>query len=144
MENENKTPLQSLLIILIVISVISFIACLGIRQSTEQDYVIAQGNALTASYTQGRELSDQSDDTKALDVKRNACVAGMIASGIVFVICAFTYPATKRKKEEAKPTIIESTSTTTDKLQDLNNMLKNNLISQDEYDDKRKKILDSI
>lgn len=87
---------------MIIVSIIAFISCLCIRQSTEQDYAIARGNAITSSYNQGRDISDQSNEVKALDTKRNACMFGMIASGITFFISLFVYPATKRKEEKNK------------------------------------------
>ena len=132
--SNKKSAIQRFLIAMILVSITAAITCFCIRQSTNIDYSIEKGNAITASYYGYK----QDDKFNQLDKKRKHCVIGMIISGVVFFICAFTYPATKSLEDTQDEPI--NTENPQERLEKLNQLLESKVISKEEYNKKYNEI----
>ncbi len=121
--------------------------CFFIFIGTNKDYTIAKGDValekVNALQSNIRNLDPDVDTSKLNDIelKRNICVAGIIASVIGVIICCIIMYS---KSNKAKQTIIQTqhiNNLIQSKLQELEQIYKNNHITQEEYDNKRKKYL---
>ena len=79
-------------------------------------------------------------------LKRNICIGGMIISIIGIIICCIILHSEQNKTiiTEPKNNIQNTNYSIQLKLQELEQIYKNNLITEGEYENKRKEILDKL
>lgn len=148
-ENNTKKNLCKFLIGLFCISAI---ICLLIYINSNEEYTIAKGdvalekvNALQSNIWNLNPDVDTSELDKVV-LKRNICIGGLIISIIGVIICCIILYGERNKPIVTKPK--NNTQNTNysiqSKLQELEQIYKNNLITEEEYKSKRKEIIDKL
>lgn len=147
--NNTKNKLCKFLIGLFCISAI---ICLLIYIGSNEEYTIAKGDVALekVNLLQSNIWNLNPDvDTSGLDkivLKRNICIGGMVISIIGVIICCIILYNEQNKPIVTKPNNnIQNTNCSIQlKLQELEQIYKNNLITEEEYENKRKEILDKL
>ena len=131
---------------------ISAIICLLIYIGSNEEYTIAKGDvALEKVNSLQSNIWNLNPDvsTSELDkivLKRNICIGGMVISIIGVIICCIILHSEQNKPivTEPKNNIQNTNCSIQLKLQELEQIYKNNLITEEEYENKRKEILDKL
>ena len=148
-ENNTKNNLCKFLIGLFCISAI---ICLLIYIGSNEEYTIAKGDvALEKVNSLQSNIWNLNPDvsTSELDkivLKRNICIGGMVISIIGVIICCIILHSEQNKPivTEPKNNIQNTNCSIQLKLQKLEQIYKNNLITEEEYENKRKEMLDKL
>ena len=148
-ENNTKNNLCKFLIGLFCISAI---ICLLIYIGSNEEYTIAKGDVALEKVNslQSNIWNLNPDiDTSELDkivLKRSSCIVGMIISVIGTIICCIILYGEQNKRIVTKYQIDNQNTnfSTKSKLQELEHIYKNNLITEEEYNNKRKEIINKI
>lgn len=126
------------------------IICLSIFVCSNKEYTIARGDValekVNALQSNIWNLDPDIDTSKLNDIelKRNVCAGGIIASVIGVIICCIILYNQSNKAEHIIINSQHINNLTQSKLQELEQIYKSNLITQEEYDNKRKEILDKL
>lgn len=144
-ENNTKNNLSKFLIGLFCIT---FIVCLFIYIGSNKEYTIAKGdvalekaNSLQSNIWNLNPDVNMSEFNKVV-LKRNICIGGMIISIICVIICCIILYSEQNIPIVTKPQ--NNNYSTQTKLQELEQIYKNNLITQEEYENKRKEIINKF
>lgn len=122
--------------------------CLLIHIGTNKEYTIAKGDvALERVNSLQSNIWNLNPDvnTSELDkivLKRNICIGTIVVSVIGIIICCIILFGKSEKTIYAQ-TVITNNSTQS-KLKELEQIYKNNLITKEEYDNKRKEVLNKF
>lgn len=151
--NDKKSHFQNntknnLSIFLIGLFCFTAIVCLFIYISSNKEYTIAKGdvalervNSLQSNIWNLNPDVDMSELNKIV-LKRNVCMGGIIISIIGVIICCIILYSDKNT-----PIVTKSQNnnySTQTKLEELEQIYKNNLITQEEYESKRKEIINKF
>jgi predicted PurR-regulated permease PerM len=79
-----------------------------------------------------------------IELKRNICVCGIIVSVIGVIICCIILYGKSTKTGQIIIKTQHINNSTQSKLHELEQIYKDNLITQEEYDNKKKEILDKL
>ena len=144
-ESDTKNNLCKFLIGLFCIVAI---ICLFVYIGSNKEYIIAKGdvalkkvNALQSNIWNLNPDVDTSEFDKIV-LKRNICMGVMVISIIGVIICCIILYS-----EQNIPIVTKSQNnnySTQTKLQELEQIYKNNLITQEEYESKRKEIINKF
>lgn len=145
MEKQVQSVGFKLTVIFTILSVIVFVFCLVNLTSSNNDYNIARADALWANYenTSNDETYSEREFNK-LDIARKLYIAGIVVSIIVFISCIYIVKSTNKKKNTVIQPSNPKSITNTERLKELSEMLNTNLITQAEYDEKKKEVLSRI
>lgn len=128
------------------------IICLLIYIWSNEEYIIAKGDvALEKVNSLQSNIWDLNPDidTSELDkivLKRSSCIVCMIISVIGTIICCIILYGEQNKRIVTKYQIDNQNTnfSTKSKLQELEHIYKNNLITEEEYNNKRKEIINKF
>lgn len=130
-----------------ILSVVAFIICLLSFIGTKQEYIIEKGNVASKKINSISIYNLNPDvNTDALDkivTKRTVCVVGMLLSIILVIIGIIIIKSPSGKKNELQ-TENDCDTKIKQKLQELQSLLASNLITEEEYQSKRKEIIDHM
>ena len=144
-ENNTKNNLCKFLIGLFCVTVI---ICLFTYIGSNKEYTIAKGDVALEKVNslQSNIWNLNPDvDTSELDkivLKRNVCIGGIVISIIGMIICCIILYGKQNTSVVTKSQ--NNNYSTQTKLQELEQIYKNNLITQEEYESKRKEIINKF
>lgn len=132
---------------LCVVSVIMFIICLLIFVGTKQEHIIEKGNVASEEINSINIYNLSPDvNTDALDkiiIKRTVCIVGMIISVVVGIIAIIIIKSPSNDIISAQIDMPTNTGVKS-KLQELQSLLDSHIITEEEYQLKRKDIIDKM
>lgn len=144
-KNNTKNNLSKFLISLFCTT---FIVCLFIYIGSNKEYTIAKGdvalekvNSLQSNIWNLNPDVNMSELNKIV-LKRNICLGGVVISIIGVIICCIILYGEQNTLIVTKPQ--NTNYSTQTKLQELEQTYKNNLITQEEYENKRKEIINKF
>lgn len=146
-ENNTKNNLCKFLIGLFCIIII---ICLFVYIDSNEEYTIAKGDVALEKVNSLQSNIwnlNPNVNTSKLDkiiFKRNICVGSIIISVIGIIICSIILYDKSNKTEQITTNTQHISNLTQSKLQELEQIYKANLITQEEYNNKRKEILDKL
>ncbi len=155
-KNTEDNTKRNLCIFLFVLFFLLSIICLSIWVKTKESYISEQvrveadeaKKTIKALQSNIWDLNPDVDvDTSKLDkivLKRNICIIGMIIGVIGIIICCIIL-CSKPNKTKQLPTKSQSNnSSIQSSLQELEQLYKNSLITQEEYMNKREEIIERL
>lgn len=133
-----------------------FVIALFVFLDSNKEYTIEKGNVAIEKVNKIQSniwnLNPDVNSSKLdkIVAKRNLCVVGMIVSAIGIAVCGISIYGNKNKPAprvsyiSQKPSATQGNSTAKEKLQELEQLYKEKLITEEEYEVKRKKIIDGL
>lgn len=146
--NTNKNSKNNICIFLIGLFIIVIIVCIGIYIGSNKEYTIAEGKVALEKIKAIQSnfgVRDPKVDTSELDKiisKRYICIGSIIISIIGAIICFIILCSNDDKIINS--TISFDNNSIKNRLQELESIYKNELITQEEYKNKKKELISKL
>lgn len=132
-----------------IFSILS-ILCLFIFISSKEEYTIAKGEVATkkvnAIQSNIWDLNPSVDTSKLekIELKRNICIGGIFINIVGVAACCIILFSKSNKTQSSITKTQLTNNSTKSKLQELEQIYKSNLITEEEYKSKRKEIINKL
>jgi len=128
--------------VIIVLSILTFLVSGLIFWESEREFAITKADKITAGWSNSiYEQENANEAFQKVDTRRKICIGFMIGSPILLIIGIYLKCS---PQHEDNPLTINNIESTENKLKELQKLKESKLITEDEYNIKRKDILNKI